>query len=224
MNNAHYDANFKHFQKGYIRLKGGGELYYVDMLNESKIPELSKRMTNTACDEIESGREYKTRLNFGNDLLAMHERDVIVFGAGKHGRSEELLSTYQRVFQCMNDANTTDTLWPHIMYQLNSVASFWTDSYTTFGIWRDGLDEIDKQTCRIFVNTDTCREVPPCREEERTKLGGLGVPFIGDTMDLENLGQYHVWHGDCVHWIQPGIPDVYAGELADYLILTNSRP
>ena len=59
------------------------------------------------------------------------------------------------------------------------------------------------------------------REEESAELGG-SVPFIGDTIDVKNLGELHVWHGGCLHWLQPGIPGLYAGELADFLLSHNS--
>lgn len=35
-------------------------------------------------------------------------------------------------------------------------------------------------------------------EEERAEVGSF-VPSIGDTIDVKNLGEFHVWLGDCLH-------------------------
>jgi len=56
------------------------------------------------------------------------------------------------------------------------------------------------------------------KSEERADLGRL-VPCIGDTIDVENFGEYYDWYGDCLHWMQPGIPDLYAGELKTFSFL-----
>jgi hypothetical protein len=98
------------------------------------------------------------------------------------------------------------------MYQLGSVESFWTKS-GNYG--DDRIDGGDNMSCQSSLNTSSHRD------EERVELGGL-MPFIGDTIDVKNLGELHVWHGDRLHWRQPGVPDLYAGELAEFLLSSSS--
>ena len=74
----------------------------------------------------------------------------------------------------------------------------------------------DMMSCRPTLPSDVHRQ------EEREEFGGL-VPFIADDVDVKKLGEYHVEHGDCLHWIQPGVPDLYAAQLADFLITITER-
>ena len=214
LNNAQYEASSKLFTKGSITLKGGGRIFYIANPSEEKIETLSERMIHEACDNTNATKkQYQARYNFNTDLLHMKAKDVVVYGAGHHTAERlKYISTYKRFFSCMKNGKSTSAFkrWPHMMYQLASVEHFWTENGGYGGTQIEGSDGM---TCRPSTNFS------PHREEERAELGGL-VPFIGDTIDVENLGEFHVWHGDCLHWIQPGIPDLYAGELADFLLST----
>lgn len=64
----------------------------------------------------------------------MSKNDVHVLAAGHHEeREQRYISSYAKVFQCMNDKTATIETsefktWPYMMYQLSSVESFWTDT------------------------------------------------------------------------------------------------
>jgi len=217
LKNGEYDASSKLFSKGFIKLKGGGKIYYVANPNEKKIEQLSERMLHDACDNNTNTTKkykYKVRYNFGKDFLKLKANDVVVYGAGHHQERLKYISTYKKFSQCMQDARSKSTFkrWPHFMYQLGSVESFWTKS-GNYG--DDRIDGGDNMSCQSSLNTSSHRD------EERVELGGL-MPFIGDTIDVKNLGELHVWHGDRLHWRQPGVPDLYAGELAEFLLSSSS--
>ena len=221
LKNGKYDASSKMFSEGVIKLKGGGKIYYIGNPSDKMIEPLSERMIHAACDNNTNTTRkygYKARYNFREkDFLTLKAKDVVVFGrmtsygAGHH---QHYISTYKKFSQCMQDAKSKSTLkrWPHFMYQLGSVESFWTKS-GRYG--DDRIDGGDNMSCQSSVKTTSHRD------EERVELGGL-MPFIGDTIDVKNLGELHVWHGDCLHWQQPGVPDLYAGELADFLLSSGS--
>jgi hypothetical protein len=217
LKNGQYDASSKIFSKGVIKLKGGGKIYYIANPSEKKIEQLSERMIHDACDNNTNTTrkyKYKARYNFGKDFLKLKAKDVVVYGAGHHQARLKYISTYKKFSQCMQDTKSKSTFkrWPHFMYQLGSVESFWTKS-GNYG--DDRIDGGDNMSCQSSVKTTSHRD------EERVELGGL-MPFIGDTIDVKNLGELHVWHGDCLHWQQPGVPDLYAGELADFLLSSSS--
>jgi hypothetical protein len=217
LKNGEYDASSKLFSKGFIKLKGGGKIYYVANPSEKKIEQLSERMLHDACDNnTNTTKKYKNkvRYNFEKDFLKLKANDVVVYGAGHHQERLKYISTYKKFSQCMQDARSKSTFkrWPHFMYQLGSVESFWTNS-GNYG--DDCIDGGDNTSCQSSLNTSSHRD------EERVELGGL-MPFIGDTIDVKNLGELHVWHGDRLHWRQPGVPDLYAGEQAEFPLSSSS--
>jgi len=217
LKNGQYDASSKIFSQGFIKLKGGGKMYYISHPSEKKIEQLSDRMIHDACDNNTNTTkkyEYNARYNFDEDFLKLKANDVVVYGAGHHQARSKYISTYKKFSQCMQDAKYKSSFnrWPHFMYQLGSVESFWTKSGNNGD---ERIDGGDNMSCQSSV------KISSHREEERVELGGL-MPFIGDTIDVKNLGELHVWHGDCLHWQQPGVPDLYAGELADFLLSSSS--
>ena len=222
LNNANIEASSKMITRAFIHLKGGGKIYYVANPIKEKIIAMTDTMVNNACDAstASSGSEersripYRARYSFNMDeSLHLRKRDVHVLAAGHHEERDLYISAYKRMFECMINRRESGTLgnWPHIMYQLSSVESFWTET----GMYGDELIKgADQMSCQINPTS------APHRDEERDALEGL-VDFIGDSVNLQHLGQFHVWHGDCLHWLQPGIPDIYAAELADYLLASS---
>jgi hypothetical protein len=215
LKNVNYTASSKNFGAAHVKVKGGGEIYYISNPSKEKIDGLSKRMVHDACDAKKE--HYKARYSFGQDLLPMKKKDVVVLAAGHHKERSSYISAYKHFFQCINDEKSNGTKaftkWPHFFYQLSSVESFWTED-GMYGSPR--IPDKDMMSCQPTVPSAVHRQ------EEREEFGGL-VPFIADDVDVKKLGEYHVEHGDCLHWIQPGVPDLYAAQLADFLITITER-
>jgi hypothetical protein len=216
LNNARIEASSKFINEATLHLKGGGKIYYVGNPIKEKIKAMTDTMMNNACNvtaSVDSLKKrmtpYRVRYNFKKEeSLHLRKRDVHILAAGHHEERDLYISAYKRMFECMKNGTKDFDNWPHIMYQLSSVESFWTETGMHGNEFIKGANEMSCQS-----NPKTA----PHRDEERDVLGGL-VDFIGDSIDLEHLGQLHVWHGDCLHWLQPGIPDLYAAEVADYLL------
>jgi hypothetical protein len=78
LKNGEYDASSKLFSKGFIKLKGGGKIYYVANPSETKIEQLSERMLHDACDNNTNTTKkykYKVRYNFEKDFLKLKAND-----------------------------------------------------------------------------------------------------------------------------------------------------
>jgi len=109
LNNVQNEANSKFIWAGLIKLKGGGEIYYISNPSEAKIEQLSERMIHDACDNTNTTKKnrYQTRCKYGpDDLLRMNAKEVVVYGAGHHAERVKNISTYKKFFNCMEDANS----------------------------------------------------------------------------------------------------------------------
>eukprot|EP00553_Chaetoceros_curvisetus_P012689 CAMPEP_0204639050 /NCGR_PEP_ID=MMETSP0717-20131115/41538_1 /ASSEMBLY_ACC=CAM_ASM_000666 /TAXON_ID=230516 /ORGANISM="Chaetoceros curvisetus" /LENGTH=153 /DNA_ID=CAMNT_0051659013 /DNA_START=50 /DNA_END=511 /DNA_ORIENTATION=- len=151
----------------------------------------------------------------------MEERDVLVVSPYHDIQARKVfMSAYQHIFRCINDAKGPDVFskWPHILLSTSSAPSFWTKD----GFHSSQPISNQKDNANTNANVDTCRESVPdhiFKKQENVILTEAIHP-IGHNLDLKNLGLLHPWHKDCMHWIQPGVPDVYAAEVADYLLET----
>jgi hypothetical protein len=82
------------------------------------------------------------------------------------------------------------------------------------------------QQCRVFDTAISDKDPMTCQptvtnakfqQQDIHKFDGL-VQLIANEMDLKSMGEYHVGHGDCTHWIQPSIPDTFPAQLSDLLV------
>ena len=223
------------YLQGQIHLKGGGEIYYNMKFPKDVVPETNE-FVEAACNSNGSGGDGNGNGNetvnerepiqahVHNEILKMKPSDVYVISGGHHSETRDIyLTAYQKAFQCMKDAQNENpeadpfTKWPYFFYQSSSVASFWTETGRLEGEDNPKINGKDPNSCRMTA------PFSPWRDEERELLDGDLVSFIGDSADVNKLGRLHPGHGDCLHWIQPGVPDVYAAELADFLLATKRK-
>lgn len=209
--NAHYAASSFNYNEAHIKFYQGGDLYYISNPIKEKIEILSERMIHDACEKKK--KRYNARIHFDEQLLPMKKKDVVVLAAGHHIERTTYIPAYKKFFQCIkDDSDTGDNAlarWPAFLYQMSSVESFWTENGR-----RGGTKQIPEGE-----DFESCKpNVPHAldREEEMSVFSDL-VTLLGKDIDLNQLGEYHVQHGDCLHWIQPGVPDIIAAELADSL-------
>ena len=204
MKNVQYEAFLKLFSQGSINLEGGGQVCYISNPSEEKIKRLSnnkRMMIHEGCENTNTSKKtkYQARCNFVEDFLKMNARNIVVYGAGHHQERSTYILIFKTSCQCMQDTKSEPTFkrWHHyFMSQLACVDIFWTKG----GTYGGEEIELNGMSCQSSV-----------------------VPFISNTMDVENLGGHHVWHGDGLHWLQPGIPDLYAGKLADFLLSASNK-
>ena len=228
LTNFHYIASERFIKEASVTLRGGGKIYYIDYFNheEKKMNhfDMTQRIVHGACSS--SGRsdkffrrrrrrQYKARYSFNQQPLPLDKDDVVVVAAGHHNSSRETyISAYKQFFNCIkNDDDEEESSfeeYPHFFYQLSSVQSFWTKDgeYNSPPIAEEGTTTT---SCR--PNVDTAKY----QKQDIDTFTNL-VPLIANEIDLKRMGEYHVGHGDCTHWVQPGLPDIFAAQLADMLL------
>jgi len=60
-------------------------------------------------------------------------------------------------------------------------------------------------------------KVSQFQNEDVQKMKGKVDFLLGENMDQKHLGLMHVSNADCTHWLQPGMHDVLAAELGEFL-------
>ena len=232
LTNFHYIASERFIKEASVTLRGGGKIYYIDYFNheEKKMNhyfDMTQRVVHGACSS--SGRsdkffrrrrrrQYKARYSFNQQPLPLNKDDVVVVAAGHHNSSRETyISAYKQFFNCIkndDDEEKKDLFeeYPHFFYQLSSVQSFWT----TDGEYDSPPIEEEEEG----TTTTTCRPNVDTAKYQKQDIDTFAnlVPLIANEIDLKRMGEYHVGHGDCTHWVQPGLPDIFAAQLADMLL------
>jgi hypothetical protein len=142
----------------------------------------------------------------------MTSNDVVVLAGGTHMEKRDmLLEGYAEVFKCLatNQAKGKLTKWPKIGYLITPHTHFMTET-----------GDYNKK-----MQSEICKSYSPNRALQEQDVSVLApyrnssVSFLlGESLDQSNLGILHPWHGDCAHALQPGVPDVYAADLADFMM------
>lgn len=181
---------------GTIYLKGGGVIKYD-------------------WTPLQAGfNDWLRRCKRGKAMINMTSNDIMVLAAGTHMEKRGmLLKNYDKMFKCVESQKAKGRLtkWPNIGYLITPHTHFMTET---------GDYHKSKQS-------ESCKSYSPNRvlQEEDVRVlapyRNSSVAFLlGENLDQSNLGMLHPWHGDCAHALQPGVPDVYAADLAAFLAQT----
>jgi len=216
LHNINYTASEQFNKQVHVKLKGGGDIYYIDYFNHAASKKINhakmiQHMINSACGSSgllqlrQRHRYYKARysLDDNDSLLTLNKDDVVILSAGHHEKLRPMyLAAYKEFFQCIQDDSLKPngkkrlSNWPHFFYQLSTVSSFNTidGEYTS-----EPIVGKDRMSCQSTNGSSKLQQ------EDRDNFNG-SVQFIANSLDLSQMGDYHVGHGsgDCVHWIQPG--------------------
>jgi len=215
---AGYDEPISGYSSGQISLRGGGMIYYYNKSSAKNIKSKTEEFVKAACYPKKTEKKNSgIKLYVGwNDKINMGKNDVyVVAGGGHHNTRPLYMELYKSAFQCIKDAQDHGEFenWPHLFYQLSSESHF----NTRTGHFSEGvISGRDPNSCRKSISRNYTRS------EDKDALKTT-VSFLGNSINVQALGKLHVGHGDCLHWVQPGVPDVYAGELADFLYLSKKK-
>lgn len=197
-----------------MKLRGGGAIYYVgNIAGAGEVLDMYQDHLMESCKSRK--RIFQARNTYDlNNLKSLSERDIVVLAAGHQKDRELALSNYKEFLECVQlnqeDYPNDFENWPTFLYQSMSNENFWTiDGMNQ----NEKIPDKDRMSCQPSVNNTFFRT------REREILKDL-VPFLGDDIKVEDLGEYHPGHGDCLHWTQPGVSDLYAAELADIALAT----
>ena len=147
-------------------------------------------------------------------MITLNSKDVVVVNAGHHGATRpKYLVSYQKAFQCMKGGvEIKYKQWPHFLYAKSSQPHFWT-THGGFDQDQPFHSEKERNSCQENVAGSSYHV-----NENRCMNETVRAQWIGKDVDMKGLGELHPWHGDCLHWIQPGVSDVFAADIADYLV------
>jgi hypothetical protein len=156
--------------------------------------------------------QYLNPCRGGKPVFNMTSTDVLVLAGGTHMQKRNMLvNAYAEVFKCIeeNQAKGKLTTWPKVGYLITPHTHFMTET---------GDYNAEKQS-------EICKSYSPNRALQEQDISALApyrnssVSFLlGGSLDQSNLGMLHPWHGDCAHALQPGVPDVYAADLAAFMM------
>lgn len=203
--NSELHASSIYIGQASVTLRGGGTIYYVGTASREKIDKYQEHVMES-CKSRK--KIFEGRYSFDlTDLKPLSKKDIVVVAAGYHAERETIISYYKEFLECIREDDSDDHFqeWPKFFYQSMSNLNFWTMNGLIQG---EKIPGKDWMSCQPSVNTTVFRT------KESEILKGF-VPLIGYDIKVEDLGEYHPGHGDCLHWIQPGVSDLYAAELAD---------
>jgi hypothetical protein len=145
----------------------------------------------------------RERITFGS-------RDIVLINASVHGGRRFNLQNIQDLLACKQtrgvDKNSKlNHLWPQFYYIVTGPSHFPTK---TGAFDKRLLETKDEFNC---IQQSTYNDL---QIEETTKLKDF-LPFVGlDILPLQmDSGHLHIGGKDCLHWIQPGIPDLLAADV-----------
>lgn len=187
-------------------------------------------------DGDDDSRSKLTTSTVQRERLTLESQDIVILNAGVHSTRSLNFRTIADLFKCQKSkeglrgmgrkieaekerrGKLTSTSWPHFLYLVTGPAHFPTENgafdRTLFKKLGDGgVDQNAQFACKATTNYT----VP--QSEEAVFCAEHDIPLIGmDMLPLERKnGEMHVGGGDCLHWLQPGIPDLVAADVLRYL-------
>lgn len=201
------------------------------------VPKYVDWSTVSSTSSVSTVRDSITSTNVKRERLTFHSKDIVLINASVHGARSfnmknivDLLKCQKRNTLVNSNGETAEfnpkpnknsnnrgsprhvgggERWPQMLYVVTGPRHFPTKTGAfekRLLTMTEDYDCIDESTDREF------------QEEESSVLGGH-LPFIGtDILPLQyKSGRMHVGGRDCLHWMQPGIPDLLAVDVLRYI-------
>ena len=132
--------------------------------------------------------------------ITLGEKDSIFLNAGTHSTRETNQDGIGRLLSCMSEAQLADeanSAWPAVHYVMTSLGH-----------------KISSRECGV-ENFDI-----PHQREDIELYGGREENIVAVRLDLRKMGNLHVGGPsvDCKTWLQPGVPDLIAAEVAERVV------
>lgn len=234
------------YQDARVKLKDGfGEIFYSPTAgrihsidahesrepihgNEDWLQSCSERkpfVLDSYTYEADNVRAYFSENDPRFEKVPLSENDVVFFNVGSRGQSR--ISATEKLLElldCMENARLVgeDPGWPQLSYFTSNHHHYQNvDAPETFHRSSGGtqfcLDEVDTETNQLLL-------------DDKTKFGEH-ANTVGFDLDLGRSGNLHVGKGihhsagpnttiisDCSSWTMPGVPDIFAKEIATSIL------
>jgi hypothetical protein len=205
------------FDMARVRFRTGGEAFYH--FGTGQVLELGQdyhsQEPHRWLPAVAMGLPLQTRVlklgersehdaNYETLLLTPH--DVVLFNGSVHGKRDLNLQTIALLQTYIQPANAH--MYPSMAYVVTSPSHFPTDNRQ----FDPSLLHTQELHCHTTTNNHDL-------QEQEHQLLADKLPFLGlDTLELQyTSGDLHVGGKDCLHWIQPGIPDLVAYQIRHFL-------
>jgi hypothetical protein len=211
------------FEEGRVQMQGNIELIYHHGIGnllelgseyQSHDPDswikacyLKKPFTTVTPKFQESG--YLSTLNVQRESLILKPRDIVLINASVHAGRSFNLQNIADLFRCKKQMKHPDKSWPTMLYIMTGPSHFPTD---TGAFEEELLEKEDDYNCRLHSTFHGYQD------DEVRQLNDH-LPMLGkEILDLEfQSGDLHVGGKDCLHWLQPGIPDLVAANITNFI-------
>jgi hypothetical protein len=162
--------------------------------------------------KLKRGQQEKTTMttvNVTRQNLAVTSKDVVVLNGSVHGSRDFNLRNILNFVQCKAMVKYPDRNWPTFVYLMTGASHFPTDT----GAFEEELLETEDDFGCINVTEFRGRQI------QEVSLLQDHIPIIGaEVVDLQyKSGDLHVGGRDCLHWLQPGIPDLLAATVSRFV-------
>ena len=151
-------------------------------------------------------------LNVEREKIKLKGSDIVLINASVHGGKRSFnIQNIGDLFRCKSMIQYPDQHWPEMRYVVTGPMHFPTET----GAFEQELIETDDS----YYNCSMTSSFHGYQDEERNKLHQY-MPFIGnDLLPFQfESGDLHVGGKDCLHWLQPGIPDLVTFKVLDSLL------
>lgn len=149
------------------------------------------------------------------EKVALDEEDVVFFNSGLHPSTrDQNRRNLLELLNCMQDAREKGyhVNWPRLYYVRSNVQHFGGAN----GLYRGNI------TKHLPCSERVDAQANPFVIQDKNLFTGK-LPLVSFETDLSDLGHLHITGGkpDCSHWTMPGVPDVYARDVAKELLKLN---
>ena len=163
----------------------------------------SNNRRSSPQDEITIG-------NVARETITLSNKDVVIFNGSVHGERLVNLQVIQDLMGCQAMVKYPPQHWPTMAYMMTGASHFPTES----GAFEEEL--LDAEEDFACAPTSQFHGY----QDDEMRILKETLPMIGqdilDKYEYSN-GHLHVGGRDCLHWLQPGIPDLLAAKVVLYL-------
>jgi hypothetical protein len=154
-------------------------------------------------------KQVQSETNIQRETIRLRPTDIVLLNGSVHGERDFNLQNIVDLQQCMQQSKVKH-LWPRFVYMVTPPEHFPTPS----GKFEPALLNLTKDyKCRQeAVSNDRF-------QDEASRLHEY-MPLVGKpVLDLQlSRGDLHVGGRDCLHWLMPGMPDLMAASLVDFMV------
>jgi hypothetical protein len=218
---------------------------WIDVVCNTTTTTTTTTHTTTPPPQYREGGEEQSVLYFhdGSERVPLGANDFVFLDGTHHNPREQNLERIVRLAKCLQlgqSAQPTTTQEQQQHYPQFAFVQYSPVHLDTENGEYQGKDGAPNRLCRLQSHpsqkAQMDREVsmiqqqhpvqppaPPPQQQQQKVLAvdDIIMPVVGQVMARRaiNLGRYHVNRGDCMHWLRPGVPDLFLKEILEWIVM-----